>query len=238
MSSGLLLRGTSGVSDDVRRTPAPDDEQARRPRLSFRTKAALCGASTMLTAHPAGRHAITGPPRDSRNNPCRRQGDQVVAPGSTGRRLLVEDVIGATGTTPISSSPIAWRPASAPVVLSQGAHARMDVPVGRVRWATLRTIKRRSSPGAGLRARFRPRCGRWHAPGRRARVSSATGAPRTWTRALASGEKRIFTASRTKPCLCVGGGAEAWRLRGLATVRLPGRTYGAGRSLACVAAHG
>jgi hypothetical protein len=31
-----------------------------------------------------------GPGGDPRNNPCRRQGDQVVAPGSTGRRLLVE----------------------------------------------------------------------------------------------------------------------------------------------------
>jgi len=33
-----------------------------------------------------------GPCGDAGNNPCRRQGDQVVAPGSTGRRLLVEDV--------------------------------------------------------------------------------------------------------------------------------------------------
>jgi hypothetical protein len=38
------------------------------------------------------------------------------------------------------------------VVLSQGAHARMGVPLGEGhRRATLRTIKRRSSPGAGLR---------------------------------------------------------------------------------------
>jgi len=32
-----------------------------------------------------------GPSSDTRNNPCRRQGDRVVASGSTGRRLLVED---------------------------------------------------------------------------------------------------------------------------------------------------
>ena len=104
----------------------------RRGRdFCFSTKAALCAASKTLTAHPAGgRTRSLGPPRDPRNNPCRRQGDRVVAPGSTGRRLLVEDDRGASGETPISSSPIAWRRASAARHRLTGAHARMDVAVG------------------------------------------------------------------------------------------------------------
>jgi hypothetical protein len=46
------------------------------------------------------------------------QGDRVVARGSAGRRLLVEDGHGASGGTPILSSPIAWRRRRRPVVLS------------------------------------------------------------------------------------------------------------------------
>jgi hypothetical protein len=58
----------------------------------FSTKAALCVAGTTVTAHPAGgRTRSLGPRRDSRDNPCRRQGDQVVAPGSTACRVLVKD---------------------------------------------------------------------------------------------------------------------------------------------------
>jgi hypothetical protein len=41
------------------------------------------------------------------------QGDRVVAPGSTGRRLLVEDDDGACGGTPILSRRMVWRRASA-----------------------------------------------------------------------------------------------------------------------------
>jgi hypothetical protein len=54
-----------------------------------------------------------------------------------------------------------------------GARARMDGPVGE---GSARPRSRRSRdvrpPGAGLRARFARGCGRRHAPGRRARVSS------------------------------------------------------------------
>jgi hypothetical protein len=48
---------------------------------------------------------------------------------------------------------MAWRAASAPVVLSQGGRARMGVPVGEgPAPATLGTIKRRSTPAASLRS--------------------------------------------------------------------------------------
>jgi hypothetical protein len=64
--------------------------------------------------------------------------------------------------------PIAWRAASPARRPLTGAHARMGVPVGEgVRSATLRTIKRRSTPGAGSR-RFRPRL-RSSAPAQTAR---------------------------------------------------------------------
>jgi hypothetical protein len=113
-----------------------------------------------------------GPPGDSRNNPCRRQGDQVVAPSSTGSGWWL-------GTT---MAPPAGRRYRAPrlrgggrrrsVVLSQGARARMGVPVGE---GSARRRLGRSRDGRP-RARFAPAfargCGRPHTPGRRARVSS------------------------------------------------------------------
>jgi hypothetical protein len=91
------------------------------------------------------------PSRRCGQYPCRRQADQVVAPGSTGRRLLVEDdhwrlrqdadieqpdgVAGGVGGP------------------SSSHRARMPgwSPLG-VRSATLRTIKRRSTAAAGLRS--------------------------------------------------------------------------------------
>jgi hypothetical protein len=60
----------------------------------------------MLTAHPVGgRTRSLGPPSDPRNNPCRRQDDQVVAPSWTRRRLLVEDDHGASGGRRYRGSP-------------------------------------------------------------------------------------------------------------------------------------
>jgi CheY-like chemotaxis protein len=103
----------------------------------------------------------------------RLQGDQVVAPSSTGRGLRVEDDHGASGGTPILSSPMAWRPASAARRPLTGAHARMDVPLGEG------SAGPRSGRSRDVRAwavAFACRCGRRHAPGRRARVSSRTSA--------------------------------------------------------------
>jgi hypothetical protein len=81
------------------------------------------------------------------------QGDRVVAPGSTGRRLLAEDDHGASGGTPISSSPIAWRRASAARRPLTGRACPDGRPGGGgVRWATPRTIKRRLTAAAGLRS--------------------------------------------------------------------------------------
>ena len=85
------------------------------------------------------------------HNPCRRQGDQVVAPGSTGRRLLVEDDL-APPAGADRAARIAWRRASALVVLSQGAHARMDVPVGEGSAPPRSGRSRDVRPGAGLRS--------------------------------------------------------------------------------------
>ena len=83
---------------------------------------------------------------------------------------------GASGGTPILSS--RWRGGGRrrPVVLSWGAPARTDVPVGEGSApATLRTIKRPSTAAAGLRSLSRG-CGRRDGSGRRARVSSRAGA--------------------------------------------------------------
>ena len=105
------------------------------------------------------------PRGDAGNNPCSRQGDQVVAPGSTGRRLPLEDNRDASGGTPMSSSPVAWRK---PVVRSPGAHARIGVPIGE---GTARPHSGRSRdirPRARACARVRPRL-RSSAPARMAR---------------------------------------------------------------------
>jgi hypothetical protein len=143
------------------------------------------------------------------------QGDRVVAPGSTGRRLLVEDDHGASGGTPILSSPIAWWRASVPVVLSQGAHAPMDIPVGRVRSATLGTINRCSTAAAGLRSLSRLRASARTARSRvvpSRRVTSASGDARTSQKAMARTSRRsqdgAFAGDRSDTCR-VGVGVRA-----------------------------
>ena len=80
-----------------------------------------------------------------------QQGDEVVAPSSTGRRLLVEDDRGASGGAPISSSPIAWRRASAARRALTHAYARMDVPVGEGPLGRALEDQETFDPGAGLR---------------------------------------------------------------------------------------
>ena len=99
----------------------------------------------------AARHGIL--PAMRATTPCRRQGDQVVAPGSTGRRLLVEEVHGASGGRRYRGSPDCV--AAAVGGPSSSYRARMPEYAsrwGRVRSATLRTIKRRSTLGAGVRS--------------------------------------------------------------------------------------
>jgi hypothetical protein len=75
------------TSDDTRASgPAP---ATRLPATTSRRVGRAFSSSTVC-----GRRACRssrGPCGDAGNNPCRRQADQVVAPGSTGRRLLVED---------------------------------------------------------------------------------------------------------------------------------------------------
>jgi hypothetical protein len=126
----LLLK--AGVSTGLELALATDETRASGQRppdacspMASRRIGRACPRSTVC-----GRRAcrsLRGPCGDAGNKPCRRQGDQVVAPGST--RLLVEDDYGASGGTPILSSPMACRPASTARRPLAGAHARMDVPL-------------------------------------------------------------------------------------------------------------
>jgi hypothetical protein len=94
-----------------------------------------------------------GPCGDAGNDPCSRQGDRVVASGSTGGRLLVEDDHGSSGEAPILSSRIAWRrPSAARRPLTGRACPDGRPGRGGVPSATLRTIKRRSTAAAAARS--------------------------------------------------------------------------------------
>ena len=134
---------------------APEVGDVHAPALSHRRPR---GASKSSRSRPTdSRRACRtscGPRGEAGNNPCSRQGDQVVAPGSTGRRLPVEDDHGASGGTPILSSPMAWRRASAARRPLTGAHARMDVPLGEG------SAGRRSGRSRDVRA-WAPVCARF-----------------------------------------------------------------------------
>jgi hypothetical protein len=65
-------------------------ERAASPLLATTSRRVGRAFSSTVGGRRACRSS-RGPCGDSRNNPCRRQADQVVAPSSTGRRLLVED---------------------------------------------------------------------------------------------------------------------------------------------------
>jgi hypothetical protein len=86
--------------------------------------------------------------------------------------------IGASGRTPISSSPSAWRRASAarpPLTVRACPDGRPGG--GGVRSATLRTIE--SRPWPPVCARFRPRLRRRHSPGPLDRWSTTSRSPRS-----------------------------------------------------------
>jgi hypothetical protein len=70
------------------------------------------------------------PSGDAGDNPCRRQGDQVVVPTSSGRWAVVEDDHGVWGGRRNRAPRLRGGRRRSPVVLSQGAHARMGVPGG------------------------------------------------------------------------------------------------------------
>ena len=160
-----------------------DDEQARRPRLLLLEKAALCAATT---AHGSPRRAdmrSLGPRRDPRDNPCRRQGDQVVAPARRGAGWWLRTTM-APPAGADSSSPIAWRPSSAHCVRStDGRPGGGRGPLGDV-----------GRPGDGrpgpVVPAFARGCGRRPTPWRRARLSSLAGVSRTSGQTTASGQKR------------------------------------------------
>jgi hypothetical protein len=117
-----------------------------------------------------------GPCGDAGNNPCRRQGDQVVAPSSTGRRLLLRDDHWRSGRTPISSSRIAWgrasesepqsrAPAERPLERWRAIKRATATPVGPSPCATTGSACPRTAPSsrcssvaaASTRQRNRPR---------------------------------------------------------------------------------
>ena len=85
-----------------------------------------------------------------------------------------------------------------PVVLSQGAHARMDVPVGEGS-ARPRSGRYQETFDRGRRfaLAFARGCGRRHAPGRRARVSS-----RASVRSLELGDVRSDGRKGAMRCWC------------------------------------
>jgi hypothetical protein len=83
------------------------------------------------------------------------QGDQVVAPGSTRRRLLVEDDHGASRGRRCRAARLRGGRRGRPVVLSQGARA-MGVPVGEGSARRRLGRSREVDPGP-VCARFRPR---------------------------------------------------------------------------------
>jgi hypothetical protein len=93
----------------------------------------------------------TSPSGDPRDNPCRRQGDRVVAPSSAGRRLLVWGRPRRLRRRYRTQPDRAAGGVGGPVVLSQRAHVRRACRWGRGSLGHSQGIKRRSSPGAGLR---------------------------------------------------------------------------------------
>jgi hypothetical protein len=116
-----------------------------------------------------------GPCGDAGNNPCRRQGDQVVAPGSTGAGCWLRTTM-APRRAPISRQPdCAAGGVGRPVLLSQGAHARMGVPVGKGPPGHAQDDPETFGSGRRLAPAFARGCGRRQAPGRRARASSGAG---------------------------------------------------------------
>ena len=118
-------RADSRLGRHARFGPAP----ARR--LFATTTRRVCrGLSSSAVCGRRACRRSRGPCGDAGNNPCRRQADQVVAPARRGAGYWSRTTIGASGRTPISSSPRRGGGRRPPVLLSQCAHARMDVPVG------------------------------------------------------------------------------------------------------------
>ena len=145
----------ASVCSTRRRTPGSDDTRASGPALARRLPATTSRrvgrayASSTVSGRRACRTSC-GPSSDAGNNPCSRQGDRVVAPGSMGAGCWLR-----TTTAP---------PAGADVQQPDGVAAGVGGPSSSHRarvhgWtsggggspATLRTITRRSA-AAGLRS--------------------------------------------------------------------------------------
>ena len=128
------LRLDPVVARNAPRAPSQDDGRASQTIFGRRPpgpRGRALGREFSSAPETGACRTSRNPPGDAGNNPCRRQGDQVVAPGSTGRGRLVEDdhrrlPPGRRLRTAGLRCGETWRP----VVFSQGARPRMGVSVG------------------------------------------------------------------------------------------------------------
>ena len=181
------LRTTAGVSDDLPQTPSWTTSRSLGREFCSPTETGACGTSRAVPAMRATIHVDGKAIRSSRR--VRR-----------GRWLLVEGDHWDSGRTPMSSSRVAWRRRRRPVPLLKARAWPDGRPGGAgVRSATLRTVTRRSTVAAGLRSPFARGCGRRHAPGRRARVSSAASVSSSLTETLGTTHGTGSGASSGEP---------------------------------------
>jgi hypothetical protein len=183
---GAGLRPDGSARVPVRSAPAADDTRASDPapakRLPATTSRYVGRAFSSSTV--CGRRACRssrGPCGDAGNNPCRRQGDQVVAPTSSGRWLVVEDDHGGSRGRRYRGSPDRVAGGVGGRRPLAGRACRDGRPGGggvrRPRSGRSRDVR----PWPPVCARFRPRlrssahartarsrvvrCGRWPRPG-------------------------------------------------------------------------
>jgi hypothetical protein len=137
-------------SERARRNAGPQPEWTMRRRAGRDVSSwRVCGRRACRTS--------CGPRGAAGNNPCSRQGDPVVASGSTGRRLLVEDDHWRLRQDADVGQPDGVAAASAAGRPLTGAHARMDVPLREGSAGPRSGRSRDVRARAPVCARFRPR---------------------------------------------------------------------------------
>jgi hypothetical protein len=155
----------------LRGATAADDEQERPTRLLLPTRAGVCAPGS----RPAWDHAVVR--RGHSFLPASRATTHVVGKVITSSRRTIGGApapgegttIGASGRTPISSSRIGGR-ARRPLIgraCPDGGPGWGRRPLGHTR-----DDQETFEPRRGVALAFALGCSPWHAPGRRARVSS------------------------------------------------------------------
>ena len=205
------------ASGPARQTPARDDKQTRRSSLlrldSVRAVARAAGhvARVLMRAIP---HVEGKAIRSSRR--ARR-----------GAGCWLRRTIGAAGRTPMSSSRMTWRRASAArrPLIGRACPDRRRGGEGFARPHSGRSRDVRPRPPVCARGR-----GRRHAHGRRACVSSGAGVGSgQWRRGLIKGAAAQRPAARSSHC-SDSSVAEASAMAGMTCARASTRQPGAGRS--------